>query len=132
VVIQEYLHALKLEPANVLAMNNLADTLAARQSKFDDALFWAQKALALAPGDPAIEDTLGWVYYREGKYDVAVPYLEKSAKGLNRPLAHYHLAGALARAGDLSRGKREFELAVKQDPRSSARAAVEPLFAEKK
>ncbi len=128
VVVQHYLIALRLEPANLVAMNNLADVLAARQSKYDDALFWAQKALALSPASPVVEDTIGWIYYREGKYDEALPYLEKSVKGLDRPVAHYHLAGALAKAGDPRRGRQEYEVALKEDPKSEARGAVGPLF----
>jgi tetratricopeptide (TPR) repeat protein len=128
VVIQDYLKALQFEPTNIVAMNNLADFLASRQSKFDDALFWAQKALAQAPASPVIEDTLGWIYYRQGKYDTALPYLEKSLKSLDRPVAHYHLAAALFKAGDAARGRKEYEIALKQDPKSDARGPVGPLF----
>lgn len=130
VVIQDYLKALELEPSNAAAMNNLADVLASRKSKYDDALFWAQKALAQSPNSPVVEDTIGWIYYREGKYDAALPYLEKSAKAMDRPLAHYHLAGALAKAGDPVRGRKEYETALKEDPKSDARGAVGSLFGD--
>ena len=103
VIIQDYLKALELEPQNAAAMNNLADVLASRKSKYDDALFWAQKALAQKPNSPIVEDTIGWIYYREGKYGDALPYLEKSAKQMDRPVAHYHLAGVLAKSGDPGR-----------------------------
>jgi hypothetical protein len=36
--------------------------------------------------------------------------------------------GALASAGDPSRGRKEYELALKEDPKSDARAAVAGLF----
>jgi len=111
-------------------MNNLAEALASRKSKYDDALFWAQKALAQSPNSPVVEDTIGWIYYREGKYDVALPYLEKSAKALDRPTAHYHLAGALAKSGDAVRGRKEYETALKEDPKSDARGAVGALFGD--
>lgn len=128
IVVGHYLKALELEPANMPAMNNLANVLASRQGKYDDALFWAQKALGLSPANPVIEDTIGWVYYTQGKYDAALPYLEKSLRGLDRPTAHYHLAAALLKTGDPARGKKEFEIALKQDSKSDARAAVSPLF----
>jgi tetratricopeptide (TPR) repeat protein len=130
VVIQDYLKALELEPANAAAMNNLADVLASRKSKYDDALFWAQKALARSPNSPIVEDTIGWIYYREGKYNDAVPYLEKSVKAMDRPVAHYHLAGALAKTGDAVRGRKEYDTALKEDPKSDARSAVGPLFGD--
>lgn len=131
VVAKHYLRALDLQPSNVAAMNNLADLLAVRQSKYEDALFWAQKALSLAPNSPIVEDTVGWIYYREKKFDAALPYLEKSAKGLDRPVAHYHLAGVLANEGDWTRAKKEYELAMKEDPRSDARTQVSGLFEKK-
>jgi tetratricopeptide (TPR) repeat protein len=130
VVIAHYLKALELEPSNAAAMNNLADVLASRKSKYDDALFWAQKALATSPNSPVVEDTIGWIYYREGKYDAALPYLEKSAKAMDRPVAHYHLAGALAKSGDPVRGRKEYETALKEDPKSDARGAVGSLFGD--
>jgi tetratricopeptide (TPR) repeat protein len=126
--VQQYLKALQLEPGNVLVMNNLAGYLATRQKKFDDAIFWAQKALALSPGSPVIEDTLGWSYYMDGKYAQAVPYLEKSLAAKDRPLAHYHLAAGLMKAGDSDRGRKEFDKAVQADPKSEERALVAPLF----
>jgi len=127
-VIQDYLKALQLEPNNLAAINNLADFLASRPNKMDDAIFWAQKARALAPSDPIVADTLGWILYRAGKYDTAVQYLQQSAKSLDRPLAHYHLAAVLAKTGDQAKARREYDVAVKEDPKSSARTDVAPLF----
>lgn len=127
-VIQQYLKALDLEPANVLAMNNLAEILANRQNKLDDGLFWAQKALALAPASPVVQDTVGWILYRQGKYDQAVQLIEKSVRTGDRPAAHYHMAALLMKAGDGTRAKKEYELAVKQDPKSDARKMVGPMF----
>jgi len=126
-VIQDYLKALALEPQNGMAMNNLAAFLAA-QKKFDDALFWAQKALAQAPNSPVIEDTIGWTYFRQAKYGDALPFLEKSLKGLDRPVAHYHLAAVLLNTGDPVRAKKEYNLALKEDPKSPERSAIGPLF----
>ena len=39
------------------------------------------KANGLRPDDPAITDSLGWVLYRQGKADQAIPLLEKAAAG---------------------------------------------------
>jgi tetratricopeptide (TPR) repeat protein len=123
-----YLKALELEPGNVAVMNNLAGYLAFHEKNYDDALFWAQKALALAPGSPDIEDTVGWTYYLTGKYDRAEAYLEKSAKAADRPVAHYHLAAVLARTGKFARGREEYDLALRQDPQSPERRIVAPLY----
>ena len=126
--IQHYLKAIEMQPANVAALNNLGDLIASNPSTNGDALFWARKALAIAPSSPIVEDTVGWIYYRQGKYADALPFLERSAQSSDRPLAHYHLAAALIKGGDAMRGRREYELAVKQDPQSAARSTVSPLF----
>jgi tetratricopeptide (TPR) repeat protein len=129
--IPHYLKAIELEPSNVAAINNLAAVIPANASTKGDALYWAQKALALAPANPIVEDTIGWIYYRQGKYGDALPLLEKSLKSMDRPLAHYHLAAALMKGGDAARGRKEYELAMKQDPKSTVRDEVRPLFDSK-
>jgi tetratricopeptide (TPR) repeat protein len=75
-----------------------------------------------------VQDTIGWIYFKQAKYDEALRYLDKSLRILDRPLAHYHLAGALFKSGDPTRARREYELALKQDPKNEARSAVSPLF----
>lgn len=127
-ITQHYLRALQLDPANVVAMNNLANLLASRPNKLDDARFWAEKALSLQPSNPALADTVGWIYFRQAKYDAARTFLERSLKAQDRPLAHYHLAAALAGAGDRNRAREEYQLAVAQDPRSEARTTIAALF----
>lgn len=126
-ITQHYLRALQLDPANIFAMNNLANLLASRPNKLDDARFWAEKAISLQPENPALADTLGWIYFRQAKYDSARTFLERSLKTQDRPVAHYHLAAALASTGDRARAREEYLLAVKQDPNSEARSAVSSL-----
>jgi len=126
--VQHYLKAIQLEPANGTAMENLAVYLATSQKKYDDAVFWAQKALALQPNDPTAQDTAGWTYYLSGKYNLALPLLQKSARLFDRPLVHYHLAAGLFRAGDPRSAKSEYEAGLKEDPNSPARALVARLF----
>ncbi len=125
-----YLRALELDPSNSQAMNNLADTLASRENRLDDARFWAEKALALDPGNPFSADTLGWIYFRQGKTEASLPFLERSLKAKDRPTAHYHLAAALAATGDKTRAQKEYALALKQDPKSPARAEVARTFGQ--
>jgi tetratricopeptide (TPR) repeat protein len=126
--IAQYLKAIDLEPSNITAMNNLAALMPNTASTGSDALFWALKALARSPSNPIVEDTVGWIYYRQGKYGDALPFLEKSLKALDRPLAHYHLGAALMKSGDIARGRREYELGIKEAPQSAARAEVSELY----
>ena len=125
--LQHYLQALKLEPNNVIGLNNLANHLA-QMGKLDDARFWAEKALVQAPSNPVIEDTVGWIYYRQGQAAAALPHLQKSLSLMERPTAHYHLAAALMKTGQTEQARREYDLAVQQAPQAPERAALAPLF----
>ncbi len=127
-VLTDYTKALQLQPTNVSAMNNLADFLATKRKDFENARFWAQKALALQPASPVVEDTLGWIDYQQGRFADALPFLEKSLRGMDRPIAHYHLAAAALQVGDAGRANREYQIALKQDPKSPARPSLARLF----
>lgn len=57
----------------------------------------AERALEIASilensSVPQFQDTLGWIYYRLGRYEEAVPILEQAAAGLpNLAVVRYHL-----------------------------------------
>ncbi len=75
-----YEEILKTNPDNVVALNNLAHLKAEQFGKVDEAHGLALKAAGLAPEDPSVADTLGWIEYRRGNYPEAVRLL-KNAKG---------------------------------------------------
>jgi Tfp pilus assembly protein PilF len=89
----------------VIALNNLAALLCERAHQPDQALRWAQKAREAAPDDPTVADTLGWIYFRQGLFASAMPYL-KAAGRSNLRVAKYHLALAYLKTGDAENGKR--------------------------
>jgi tetratricopeptide (TPR) repeat protein len=67
--ILHYRAALASDGNNLVALNNLAIELT--RSSPDEALGLAQRALEQAPENPAVQDTLGWIYYRKGIYQTA-------------------------------------------------------------
>ena len=69
---------LKSEPNNVQALNALGYTLADKTERYDEALKFIKRALALEPADPAIVDSMGWVYYRMGRHQEALTYLKRA------------------------------------------------------
>ena len=69
--IAQYRKVLEKDSRNLMALNGLAYLLADQANQPDEALKYAQQAKELAPHDPAVDDTLGWVYYRKGLYPVA-------------------------------------------------------------
>lgn len=60
------------------AWNALGYSLADRNIRLEEAQTYIEKALELAPDDPFITDSLGWVYFRQGKLDDAEKKLRKA------------------------------------------------------
>jgi tetratricopeptide (TPR) repeat protein len=114
------------EPNNILALNNLAYLLAGNQKRTDEALKYAQKAKELAPDNPDIEDTLGWVLYQKGIYSSAVRHLESAASKKATAQGQYHLAMAYLKTGQESRGRSLLEKLLRMDPNlTQAKTALE-------
>ncbi|MGI4812511.1 MAG: tetratricopeptide repeat protein [Janthinobacterium lividum] len=67
-----------LDPTNAQAYNALGYSLADRNVKLDEAGQLVAKAVALAPGDPFILDSQGWVKYRQGDLNDAATLLQKA------------------------------------------------------
>ena len=90
---------LAADPDNAAALNALGYTLADHNLRLDEALQYIQKALRLTPNDPTVIDSLGWVYYRMGKLEMAERYLRKAYGLLQDPEIGGHLVEVLWRLG---------------------------------
>lgn len=130
--IEQYRKLVQLDGRNVVALNNLAYLLANHSNQPDEALKYAQQAAEISPNNPAIEDTLGWVYFQKGLYGTALPYLE-SAAGRSDATARrkYHLAMAYLKSGERARGQRLWRrrcawIRICRRPASPARCSKRP------
>jgi len=118
------------DPANVVALNNLAYLLATQTGQFDEALKYAQQVKEIAPNNTGVDDTIGWIMYRKGLYPSAVKYLESAAKGEPDPVVRYHLGMAYLKVGD-RRGAPTLRAALKDAPNlPEARLAEQLLDAQ--
>ncbi len=91
---EEMKRLLKLDPDHAEALNYLAYSWAEMGENLDQALSYAQKALKRS-NQPHIHDTLGWVYFRLGRYEEALGELQKAVDGLpNDPIVLEHLGDA--------------------------------------
>ena len=96
-----------------VAANNLAYLYTLRSEKLDTALQLAQTAKQKLPDDPAIIDTLGWVYYKKNLPDLAIPILRQSVeREPSNYLYHYHLGLAVSRTGDKPQARASLERAL--------------------
>lgn len=116
------------DPDNLAALNDLAWSY--QRAGDAKALAFAQRAFALAPENPAVIDTLGWIYLEQGQLARALPLLQKaSALAPNAGEIHYHLAMVLVRSGDKRGARRELEKALAAPSQFARRAEAKALLA---
>ena len=73
-------NVIEQNPSYYNAYNALGFSLADRNVRLAEAKQLIVKALAFAPDDPFITDSMGWVEFRLGDYKSALTYLEKAYK----------------------------------------------------
>ena len=76
--VADFRHALALSPDQPLVLNYLGYSWVDRGDNLDEAFTMLHKAVELRPSDGYIVDSLGWGYYKLGKYDEAVKELERA------------------------------------------------------
>lgn len=127
--VERYEEVLELAPDNVVALNNLAYILAETTSDMDRALTLIQKARGLAPADPDIADTLGYVYIKKELPGSALPVLNDLVN--KRPgvvIWRYHLALAHYEHGDVAKARQHLKTALSHQPSEEERFKINELL----
>lgn len=122
-----YEAALKLYSGDAEALNNLANV----QLRLKDpgAVKTAEAALANAPGNAIIVDTLGWALFLNGQSDRALQLLRDARlRQPGNPEIRYHLATVLAQSGRRAEAKDELLTALKNKVDFEGRPDAEKLF----
>ncbi len=118
-----YAQALSADPNFAIANANMAWVDAQQGKNLDVALGMAQKAKSLMPDLPSITDTLGWVMYKRGDYNAAIPlFQECTQKTPDSAQYRYHLGVALMASGQNAKGKEQLQTALRlklSDPDAS-------------
>jgi tetratricopeptide (TPR) repeat protein len=110
-----YRKALALDDDNLFALNNLAYLLSREPSHLEEALGLARKAKDQVPDSPEVLDTLGWLYYRKGLYDLAAKELEHALAKAEWPAIQFHLGLTYNRLGNTAKGGRLLAAALAKD-----------------
>jgi tetratricopeptide (TPR) repeat protein len=90
------------DPDDTSVNNDLGYLYADQGKNLEQAEAMIRKALAAEPENGAYLDSLGWVLFKRGKYDEALPYLEKAVKnspGAGDETLWEHLGEALDHVG---------------------------------
>ena len=126
---QMYEAALKLDPNNGIAMNNLAFLMAEHNGDLDDALTKGTKAKQLLPNTPEVADTLGWIYLKKNLSDNAIEiFKDLVQKAPNQSTFRYHLGMALSQKGDRPKAIKELNDALKYNPPKEERDKIQLLL----
>ncbi len=130
IAIQDLELILKNEPGNIEALNALGYTLVDKTSRLQEGMVYIENALARKPGDPAIMDSMGWGYYRQGKYDKALELLRRAYAKMPDPEIASHLGEVLWVSGDQSAARKIWDGALQQTPKHELLLNVMQRFME--
>ncbi|CAD5372126.1 conserved exported hypothetical protein [Rubrivivax sp. A210] len=104
-----------IKPDNAHAHNALGYSLADRRQRLPEARELVQRALELAPGDPFITDSLGWVEFRLGNHAEAVRLLRSAYKARPDTEIAAHLGEVLWATGEREEARRVWREANSRD-----------------
>ncbi len=113
--------ALRYDQQNILALNNLAYLLLSENRNISEGLELALSAVKLQRTAVTL-DTLAYAYYRRGKHDVALRYLEEAEQLMQQeqievdPEIEYHFGLVYAELGQMHKALPRFRIALKRNP----------------
>ncbi|MDY0013746.1 MAG: tetratricopeptide repeat protein [Rhodocyclaceae bacterium] len=105
-----------LQPDHSHAYNALGYSLVERGLRLDEAEQLIRKALELAPEDPFIVDSMGWVRFRRGDVSGAIVYLERAYGLRPDPEIAAHLGEVYWKLGRTEEARRLWADALRNNP----------------
>ncbi|MEX0590332.1 MAG: tetratricopeptide repeat protein [Xanthobacteraceae bacterium] len=97
---KDFLKSLELNPDQPQVLNYLGYSWVDQGVNLDKGLDMIKKAVELRPNDGYIVDSLGWAYYRLGRYDDSVKELERAIElRPEDPVINDHLGDAYWKVG---------------------------------
>jgi tetratricopeptide (TPR) repeat protein len=106
--------ALALDPDHAGTLNYLGYMLADRNIRLDEAYKLIQKAVDLVPESGAYLDSLGWVYFRQGKLTEAERILVKAVDLTGQdPTVHDHLGDVYMKLGKIQDAINQWNASMK-------------------
>lgn len=99
-----------------VALNALGYTLADKTDRYTEAYELIQRAIQLLPDDPAVIDSVGWVYYKLGRLDKAEIWLRRALELSDGAEITFHLAQVLHDMGRLAESCELAASGLQKDP----------------
>lgn len=104
---------IQIQPDHAHAHNALGYSFADRNLRLNEALALIETALRLAPEDPYILDSMGWVLFRMGQTDKALEFLRRAWRGKPDAEIGAHLGEVLWVLGARDEARRIWDEAIK-------------------
>ena len=112
---EQFKKVLTSDPEHASALNYLGYMLADQNMKVEEALGYIKRAVDLDPANGAYLDSLGWAYFRLGKYDLAESNLLKASQKINTdPTVLDHLGDLYQKTGRLKLAAANWERALNE------------------
>jgi len=123
---QYFRQALELDPENAMTLNYLGYMWADKGIKLPEALKMITKAVSIEPMNGAYLDSLGWVYFKMGEYELAEDNLRSAVnRDQTDPTVHMHLGDLYEKTGRIRLAAAQWELSLAEFAKSSP-ADIEP------
>jgi len=118
---EQFKKVLASDPDHASALNYLGYMLADQNMKLEEALGYIKRAVDLDPANGAYLDSLGWAYFRLGKFELAEDNLLKASQKINTdPTVHDHLGDLYQKTGRLKLAATHWERALTEWNRTIA------------
>jgi tetratricopeptide (TPR) repeat protein len=108
--------AIKIKPDYAVAYNALGYSFADRNIHLEDAKKYIEVALSISPNNHYILDSMGWLYFRLGKLDSALSFIQKAYDVQAEPEIASHLSEILWAQGKKKEANDVLELSLQSFP----------------
>jgi tetratricopeptide (TPR) repeat protein len=126
----EFRKILAVNPQNAATLNYLGYMNAERDVRLEESLNYIRQAVSSEPSNGAYLDSLGWAYFKLGKYDLAEENLSKASSRMGSdPTVQDHLGDLYQKTGRLKLAAAHWERAVREWNRTVAAEVDTDLFA---
>ncbi len=126
----EFRKILAVNPQNAATLNYLGYMNADRDVRLEESLNYVKQAVSAEPTNGAYLDSLGWAYFKLGKFDLAEENLAKASLRMGSdPTVQDHLGDLYQKTGRLKLAAAHWERAVQEWNRTVAAEVDTELFA---
>lgn len=110
---------LAIDPSNAMTLNYLGYMMADKNTHLPEALTMIRKAVEQEPMNGAYLDSLGWVYFRLGEYELAETNLVQAVnRDQTDPTVHEHLGDLYEKTGRIRQAAAQWQLSLAQYAKS--------------